>query len=141
MAEPQKTAAITTICDDNVQQQQRGVLKSTSSNQRLLQSDSSPLSTHSRSELETPDSISPVMKTRKSASHKSLPPEKDLGSPKSKNWKDLLFRRGGGSSSSSSHSTDLNSPSNFAAKLSGSIGVSLKNCPMVYLKYSSNNFL
>lgn len=109
-------------CDDNVQQQ--------SAQQHHLQAEHSPLSSTSRSELEAPDSISPVMKTRKSSSHKNIP-EKDLGSPKAKNWKDLLFRRGGGSSSSS-HSADL-SPSNLSSssKTTGSIGVPLKTCPMV----------
>ncbi|XP_041451553.1 serine-rich adhesin for platelets isoform X3 [Drosophila obscura] len=81
----------------------------------------------------TSDSISPVMKARKSSSHKHLP-DKDLGSPKSKNWKDLLFRRGGGSGSGSGgvshHHTDLGSPSSCAIKTCGSIGVPLRSCPM-----------
>ncbi|XP_075156729.1 rho GTPase activating protein at 19D isoform X2 [Haematobia irritans] len=130
MAEPQKTAATASMsttnsnyCDDNVQstlQQQQ---------QQHLQAEHSPISSTSRSELEAPDSISPVMKTRKSSSHKNIP-DKDLGSPKAKNWKDLLFRRGGGSSSSG-HSADL-SPSNLSSssKTIGSIGVPLKTCPM-----------
>ncbi|XP_037934924.1 rho GTPase-activating protein 21-A isoform X2 [Teleopsis dalmanni] len=111
LAEPQKTAATAsmptaTYCDDNVQQPEY-----------------SPLSSTSRSEVEVIDSISPVMKTRKSSSNKNVP-DKDLGSPKSKNWKDLLFRRGG-------HSADI-SPSNLAStsKTTGSIGVPLKTCPM-----------
>nr|XP_036221696.1 serine-rich adhesin for platelets isoform X1 [Bactrocera oleae] len=121
LAEPQKTAAISsmptaTYCDDNVQHQQ-------------LQPEYSPLSTISRggdTEIIS-DSISPVMKTRKSSSHKNIP-DKDLGSPKAKNWKDLLFRRGGGSSS---HNADI-SPSSLASggKTTGSIGVPLKSCPM-----------
>ncbi|XP_034136151.1 GTPase-activating protein pac-1 isoform X5 [Drosophila guanche] len=77
----------------------------------------------------TSDSISPVMKARKSSSHKHLP-DKDLGSPKSKNWKDLLFRRGGGSGGVSHHHTDLASPSSCAVKTCGSIGVPLRSCPM-----------
>ncbi|XP_058977995.1 GTPase-activating protein pac-1 isoform X3 [Musca domestica] len=126
LAEPQKTAATASMsttnsnyCDDNVQQQ----------SVQHLQAEHSPLSSTSRSELEAPDSISPVMKTRKSSSHKNIP-DKDLGSPKAKNWKDLLFRRGGGSSSSG-HSADL-SPSNLSSssKTVGSIGVPLKTCPM-----------
>ncbi|XP_067640759.1 uncharacterized protein RhoGAP19D isoform X3 [Eurosta solidaginis] len=128
LAEPQKTAAISsmptaTYCDDNVQQQQQHQHKQ-------LQPEYSPLSTTSRgggdSEIIT-DSISPVMKTRKSSSHKNIP-DKDLGSPKAKNWKDLLFRRGGGSSS---HHADI-SPSSLASggKATGSIGVPLKMCPM-----------
>ncbi|XP_039958677.1 uncharacterized protein LOC120773705 isoform X4 [Bactrocera tryoni] len=123
LAEPQKTAAISsmptaTYCDDNVQHQHQ-----------QLQPEYSPLSTTSRggdSEIIS-DSISPVMKTRKSSSHKNIP-DKDLGSPKAKNWKDLLFRRGGGSSS---HNADI-SPSSLASggKTTGSIGVPLKSCPM-----------
>ncbi|XP_073833064.1 rho GTPase activating protein at 19D isoform X2 [Musca autumnalis] len=129
LAEPQKTAATASMssttnsnyCDDNVQQQQSA---------QHLHAEHSPISSTSRSELEAPDSISPVMKTRKSSSHKNIP-DKDLGSPKAKNWKDLLFRRGGGGSSSSGHSADL-SPSNLSssAKTVGSIGVPLKTCPM-----------
>lgn len=76
----------------------------------------------------TSDSISPVMKARKSSSHKHIP-DKDLGSPKSKNWKDLLFRRGGSGSGGVSHH-DLASPSACAAKQIGSIGVPLRSCPM-----------
>lgn len=112
-----------TYCDDNVQQQQQSA--------QHLQAEHSPLSSTSRSELEASDSVSPVMKTRKSSSHKNIP-DKDLGSPKAKNWKDLLFRRGGGSSSSGSHNADL-SPSNLSSssKTIGSIGVPLKTCPMV----------
>ncbi|XP_036221697.2 rho GTPase-activating protein 21 isoform X2 [Bactrocera oleae] len=123
LAEPQKTAAISsmptaTYCDDNVQHQHQ-----------QLQPEYSPLSTISRggdTEIIC-DSISPVMKTRKSSSHKNIP-DKDLGSPKAKNWKDLLFRRGGGSSS---HNADI-SPSSLASggKTTGSIGVPLKSCPM-----------
>lgn len=131
MAEPQKTAATATIststyCDDNVQQSAQN-----------LQAEHSPLSSTSRSELEASDSISPVMKTRKSSSHKNIP-DKDLGSPKAKNWKDLLFRRGGGNNSSSSHNADL-SPSNLSSssKTIGSIGVPLKTCPMVTVALSS----
>ena len=127
LAEPQKTAATasmstSTYCDDNVQQQQQLT--------QLLQAEHSPISSTSRSELEASDSISPVMKARKSSSHKNIP-DKNLGSPKAKNWKDLLFRRGG-SSSSSSHNADL-SPSNLSSssKTIGSIGVPLKTCPMV----------
>lgn len=115
LAEPQKTAATAsmptiTYCDDNVQHPQQ---------------DYSPLSSTSRGELET-ESISPVMKSRKSSHSKNLP-EKDLGSPKAKNWKDLLFRRNHGS-----NSADI-SPSNLAStsKTTGSIGVPLKTCPMV----------
>lgn len=130
MAEPQKTAAISsmptaTYCDDNVQPHLHP--------HQQLQAEYSPLSTTSRgggdSEIIS-DSISPVMKTRKSSSHKNIP-DKDLGSPKAKNWKDLLFRRGGGSSSSS-HNADI-SPSSLASggKTTGSIGVPLKLCPMV----------
>ncbi|KAM7348294.1 rho GTPase activating protein at 19D isoform 2-T3 [Cochliomyia hominivorax] len=126
LAEPQKTAATasmstSTYCDDNVQQQQSA---------QHLQAEHSPISSTSRSELEASDSVSPVMKTRKSSSHKNIP-DKDLGSPKAKNWKDLLFRRGGGSSSSGSHNADL-SPSNLSSssKTIGSIGVPLKTCPM-----------
>ncbi|XP_050330293.1 uncharacterized protein LOC126759514 isoform X2 [Bactrocera neohumeralis] len=125
LAEPQKTAAISsmptaTYCDDNVQHQHQ---------HQQLQPEYSPLSTTSRggdSEIIS-DSISPVMKTRKSSSHKNIP-DKDLGSPKAKNWKDLLFRRGGGSSS---HNADI-SPSSLASggKTTGSIGVPLKSCPM-----------
>ncbi|XP_011182372.2 uncharacterized protein LOC105212213 isoform X2 [Zeugodacus cucurbitae] len=125
LAEPQKTAAISsmptaTYCDDNVQHQHQ---------HQQLQPEYSPLSTTSRggdSELIS-DSISPVMKTRKSSSHKNIP-DKDLGSPKAKNWKDLLFRRGGGSSS---HNADI-SPSSLASggKTTGSIGVPLRSCPM-----------
>ncbi|XP_054730517.1 rho GTPase-activating protein 21 isoform X4 [Anastrepha obliqua] len=126
LAEPQKTAAISsmptaTYCDDNVQQQQH--------QHQQLQPEYSPLSTTSRGDSEiVSDSISPVMKTRKSSSHKNIP-DKDLGSPKAKNWKDLLFRRGGGSSSS--HNADI-SPSSLASggKTTGSIGVPLKACPM-----------
>ncbi|XP_004521713.1 uncharacterized protein LOC101460900 isoform X2 [Ceratitis capitata] len=129
LAEPQKTAAISsmptaTYCDDNVQPHLHP--------HQQLQAEYSPLSTTSRgggdSEIIS-DSISPVMKTRKSSSHKNIP-DKDLGSPKAKNWKDLLFRRGGGSSSSS-HNADI-SPSSLASggKTTGSIGVPLKLCPM-----------
>ncbi|XP_037807563.1 rho GTPase-activating protein 21 isoform X2 [Lucilia sericata] len=125
LAEPQKTAATasmstSTYCDDNVQQQSA----------QHLQAEHSPLSSTSRSEIEASDSVSPVMKTRKSSSHKNIP-DKDLGSPKAKNWKDLLFRRGGGSSSSGGHNADL-SPSNLSSssKTIGSIGVPLKTCPM-----------
>ncbi|XP_061392796.1 putative uncharacterized protein DDB_G0277255, partial [Musca vetustissima] len=133
LAEPQKTPASmsttthnSNYCDDNVQQQQQS---GSGSGQQHLQAEHSPLSSTSRSELEATDSISPVMKTRKSSSHKNIP-DKDLGSPKAKNWKDLLFRRGGGSSSSG-HSADL-SPSNLSSssKTVGSIGVPLKTCPM-----------
>ncbi|XP_065363111.1 rho GTPase-activating protein 21 isoform X2 [Calliphora vicina] len=126
LAEPQKTAATasmstSTYCDDNVQHPQSA---------HHLQAEHSPHSSASRSELEASDSISPVMKTRKSSSHKNIP-DKDLGSPKAKNWKDLLFRRGGGSSSSGGHNADL-SPSNLSSssKTIGSIGVPLKTCPM-----------
>jgi len=103
LAEPQKTAATSSYLDDVA----GGA------------ADSSPLSSHSGGGLvegpaaasiaaaSTSDSISPVMKLRKPSSHKNVP-EKDLGSPKSKNWKDLLFRRGG-SGSGVSH-TDLASP-------------------------------
>lgn len=112
--------------------------------------DSSPLSSHSGGLAEaagghhhvsalpaaaaivaaTSDSISPVMKARKSSSHKHIP-DKDLGSPKSKNWKDLLFRRGGGGSGGGSVSHhDLASPSSCPAKQFGSIGVPLRSCPM-----------
>lgn len=76
----------------------------------------------------TNDAISPVMKLRKPSSHKNVP-EKDLGSPKSKNWKDLLFRRGGGSGGGVSHA-DLASPSGCANKTGGSIGLPLRACPM-----------
>ncbi|XP_050743601.1 serine-rich adhesin for platelets isoform X2 [Drosophila biarmipes] len=132
LAEPQKTAASASYLDDV----QGGA------------ADSSPLSSHSGGIAEasgghhhvsalpaaaaivaaTSDSISPVMKARKSSSHKHIP-DKDLGSPKSKNWKDLLFRRGGsGSGGVSQH--DLASPSACAAKQIGSIGVPLRSCPM-----------
>lgn len=117
---------ITAYCDDIVQQ-----------TAQYLQAEHSPLSSTSRSELEAADSISPVMKTRKSSSHKNIP-DKDLGSPKAKNWKDLLFRRGGGGSTSG-HNADL-SPSNLSSssKTIGSIGVPLKTCPMVsFHKYVS----
>lgn len=128
LAEPQKTAATASVptatatyCDDNVQHQQL---------QLLQPPEYSPLSSSASTsrcgELEVSDSISPVMKARKSSSHKNIP-DKDLGSPKAKNWKDLLFRRGGGN-----HNADI-SPSSLAssAKTTGSIGVPLKSCPMV----------
>ncbi|XP_037727388.1 uncharacterized protein LOC119558185 isoform X3 [Drosophila subpulchrella] len=132
LAEPQKTVASASYLDDV----QGGA------------ADSSPLSSHSGGIAEasgghhhvsalpaaaaivaaTSDSISPVMKARKSSSHKHIP-DKDLGSPKSKNWKDLLFRRGGSGSGGVSHH-DLASPSACAAKQIGSIGVPLRSCPM-----------
>lgn len=102
--------------------------------------DSSPLSSHSGggglaegsggAGNTGGDSISPVMKLRKPSSHKNVP-EKDLGSPKSKNWKDLLFRRGGGSGGGVANA-DLASPSlsGFAGKTGGSIGLPLRACPM-----------
>lgn len=119
LAEPQKTAATSSYLDDV-----GGA------------ADSSPLSSHSgggglaEGATATGDSISPVMKLRKPSSHKNVP-DKDLGSPKSKNWKDLLFRRGGGSGGSVAHA-DLASPSSsgFAGKTGGSIGLPLRACPM-----------
>lgn len=124
LAEPQKTAATSSYLDDVA-----GA------------ADSSPLSSHSSGALMegpvaatiaaaavTNDAISPVMKLRKPSSHKNVP-EKDLGSPKSKNWKDLLFRRGGGSGGGVSHA-DLASPSGCANKTGGSIGLPLRACPM-----------
>ena len=128
IAEPQKSLSVACMpigghyCDDHVQHQ-------------LQLPEHSPLSScNSRAgDLEASDSISPIMKTRKSSSQKNIP-EKDLGSPKAKNWKDKLFRRGGGSSSSGSHSADV-SPSNLsaAARTTGSIGVPLRSCPMVII--------
>lgn len=137
VAEPQKTAATSSSYLDDAQSG--------------AAADSSPLSSHSAGEAAggghhhhvsalpaaaaivaaTSDSISPVMKARKSSSHKHIP-DKDLGSPKSKNWKDLLFRRGGGSGSGGvSHHHDLASPSSgCSAKQTGSIGVPLRSCPM-----------
>lgn len=129
LAEPQKTAATSSYLDDV-----GGA------------ADSSPLSSHSgggggggglaegstATGGNTGDSISPVMKLRKPSSHKNVP-DKDLGSPKSKNWKDLLFRRGGGSGGGSVAHADLASPSSsgFAAgKTGGSIGLPLRACPM-----------
>ncbi|XP_032308313.1 serine-rich adhesin for platelets isoform X2 [Drosophila ananassae] len=138
LAEPQKTAASASYLDDLPA---GGVAAG---------ADSSPLSSHSGGLAEaagghhhvsalpaaaaivaaTSDSISPVMKARKSSSHKHIP-DKDLGSPKSKNWKDLLFRRGGGGSGGGSVSHhDLASPSSCPAKQFGSIGVPLRSCPM-----------
>nr|NP_608396.2 Rho GTPase activating protein at 19D, isoform A [Drosophila melanogaster]AAF50897.2 Rho GTPase activating protein at 19D, isoform A [Drosophila melanogaster] len=133
LAEPQKTVASASYLDDV----QGGASAA----------DSSPLSSHSGGIADasgshhvsalpaaaaivaaTSDSISPVMKARKSSSHKHIP-DKDLGSPKSKNWKDLLFRRGGSGSGGVSHH-DLASPSACAAKQIGSIGVPLRSCPM-----------
>lgn len=117
LAEPQKTAATTTMptityCDDNVQQQQQ------------QQQEYSPQSSTSRGgDIET-ESISPVMKSRKSQ-HKNLP-DKDLGSPKAKNWKDLLFRRNHGTSTADISPSTLSSSS----KTTGSIGVPLRTCPM-----------
>ncbi|KAL7745107.1 hypothetical protein ACLKA6_008167 [Drosophila palustris] len=123
LAEPQKTAATSSYLDDVA-----GA------------ADSSPLSSHSGGGLvegptaasiaaaATSDSISPVMKLRKPSSHKNVP-EKDLGSPKSKNWKDLLFRRGGGSGGGVAHA-DLASPSGCVNKTGGSIGLPLRACPM-----------
>ncbi|XP_070132467.1 rho GTPase-activating protein gacU isoform X4 [Drosophila bipectinata] len=137
LAEPQKTAASASYLDDLPA---GGVAAG---------ADSSPLSSHSGGLAEaagghhhvsalpaaaaivaaTSDSISPVMKARKSSSHKHIP-DKDLGSPKSKNWKDLLFRRGGGSGGGSVSHHDLASPSSCPAKQFGSIGVPLRSCPM-----------
>lgn len=118
LAEPQKTAATSTMptithCDDNVQQQQ----------QQPQQQEYSPQSSTSRGGDIEIESISPVMKSRKSQ-HKNLP-DKDLGSPKAKNWKDLLFRRNHGTSADISPSTLASS-----SKTTGSIGVPLKTCPM-----------
>ncbi|XP_070075124.1 rho GTPase-activating protein 21-A isoform X1 [Drosophila takahashii] len=138
LAEPQKTAASASYLDD---------VQGGGGTAAAGAADSSPLSSHSGGITDhhhvsalpaaaaivaaTSDSISPVMKARKSSSHKHIP-DKDLGSPKSKNWKDLLFRRGGSGSGTSggvSHH-DLASPSSCAAKQIGSIGVPLRSCPM-----------
>ncbi|XP_030379307.1 rho GTPase-activating protein 21 isoform X2 [Scaptodrosophila lebanonensis] len=129
LAEPQKTAATSSYLDDV-----------SSSGPAAVVADSSPLSSHSggteaHASSIAADSISPVMKTRKSSSHKHVP-DKDLGSPKSKNWKDLLFRRGGdggrssGGSGNGLSAHDLGSPSACSAKSYGSIGVPLRACPM-----------
>ncbi|XP_055376704.1 uncharacterized protein LOC129608919 isoform X2 [Condylostylus longicornis] len=72
----------------------------------------------------TVDSISPVMKSRKP--HSKILPEKELGSPKSKNWKDLLFRRTHNSGNTEASTSVVVEPPKYV----GSIGVPLKLCPM-----------
>ena len=130
MAEPQKKAAsasvsTNTYCDEtstNVQQSK--------DNSPLLCSkvgndlDIVTTTTTPSAVTITTDSISPIMKSRKS-SHQKIVGEKDLGSPKAKNWKDLLFRRIHGNSS------DIPSQNPTSNRLIGSIGVPLKSCPMV----------